>query len=307
MADGIAIVGPTASGKTPLSIAVAERIGGEIISMDSRQVYRGMDIGTAKATAEEVARIPHFGIDLIDPNQRYNAGRFASDARAWIDEIKARDHVPVLVGGTGFFLRALTHPMFEEPELDPQRKEAFKRYFAQFSREELLRWLRGLDEVAARRMLSEGGRQRLARAVEVALLTGIPLSRWHQGQQPPPAMNFATFVLDLPRDVLYERINRRVEMMVDAGLVDEVRSLLAAGYDEHSPGLNATGYIELLPYLRGAIPLADATDAIKRHSRGYARRQITWFRHQLPPDAVRLDGTRPLQELADEITQRYRP
>lgn len=306
MVDGIAIVGPTASGKTPLSLAVAERIGGEIISMDSRQVYRRMNIGTAKATAAEIGRVQHFGIDLIDPDERYNAGRFASDARRWIEDIKARRRVPVLVGGTGFFLRALTNPMFEEPLLDPPRKEAFKRYLEHFSREELLRWLRGLDEVSARRLESEGGRQRLARAVEVALLTGRPLSRWHQEQEPRPAMNFATYVLDLSRDVLYERINRRVELMLDAGLVDEVRSLVDAGYDEQSPGLNATGYIELLPYLRGEIALEEATDAIKRHSRGYARRQITWFRHQLPADAIRLDGMRPLQELADEIVQRYR-
>src|SRR4051812_15453613 len=185
MADGLVITGPTASGKTALSVDVARRIHGEIISMDSRQVYAGMDIGTAKPSLDERAGVPHFGFDLVQPGERYSAGRFATDARRWLAEIKARSHVPMLVGGTGFFLRALTHPMFEEPPLDPARKEALKNFLSAFSREELLVWLERLDEKSARRLEGEGGRQRLARAIEVALLTGKRLSEWHAAQLPP--------------------------------------------------------------------------------------------------------------------------
>lgn len=306
MADGLVITGATASGKTALSIALAERIDGEIISLDSRQVYRGMDIGTAKPTAAQRACIPHHGIDVVPPAVRYNAGRFAADARSWILEIRERGHLPMLVGGTGFFLRALTHPMFSEPPLDPARKEALKQYLEHFSREELLHWLHGLDEAAAHRLAHEGGRQRLARAVEVALLTGRPLTAWHADQEPEPALRFVTFVLELPRAVLYDRINRRVDDMIQSGLVEEVRQLRHAGYNEHTPGLNATGYVELIPYLRGEISLDDAKDAIRRATRRYARRQITWFRHQLDENVIRLDATRPLSDLADEVLERYR-
>jgi tRNA dimethylallyltransferase len=301
MADGIAITGPTASGKTDLAIEVALRVGGEIISMDSRQVYTGMDIGTAKASAAQRALVPHFGVDVLPPSERYNAGRFARDAREWIRQIRSREHAPVLVGGTGFFLRALTHPMFPEPPLEPQRKEALKRYLHRYSREELLEWLAALDAETAARLAREGGRQRLARAIEVALLTGRALSSWQREPAPDvPALKFCTFVLDLPRDVLYERINRRVTDMLEAGLVAEVRGLLAAGYDEEAPGMNATGYIELLSYVRGETALEVATEEIRTATRQFARRQVTWFRHQLG-DALALDATRPIDELARDI------
>lgn len=302
MADGIAITGPTASGKTGLALEVARRVDGEIISMDSRQVYIGMDIGTAKASVEQRALVPHFGIDLLPASERYNAGCFARDAREWIRQIRSRAHVPILVGGTGFFLRSLTHPMFPEPPLEPHRKDALKRYLGRNSREELLRWLTALDADTAARLAREGGRQRLARAIEVALLTGRPLSSW-QREHPTGvrALRFRTFVLDLPRELLYERINRRVADMLQAGLVEEVRDLLAAGYDEDAPGMNATGYIELLPYLRGETTLEAATAEIRTATRRYARRQLTWFRHQLGTGALALDATRPIAELAREI------
>ena len=299
MADGIAITGPTASGKTALAVEVARRVDGEIISMDSRQVYTGMDIGTAKASAEQRALVAHFGIDVLPPSERYNAGRFAREAREWIRQIRSRGHVPVLVGGTGFFLRSLTRPMFPEPPLEPKRKDALRRYLGRCSREELLAWLTALDAESASRLAREGGRQRLARAIEVALLTGRALSSWQREYLPGVrALHFRTFVLNLPREVLHERINRRVADMLAAGLVDEMRGLLAAGYDEEAPGLNATGYIELLPYLRGETTLEAAAAEIRAATRQYARRQMTWFRHQLGTDALALDATRPTDELA---------
>lgn len=304
--DALVITGPTASGKTRLSIVVAERLGGEVVSMDSRQVYRSMDIGTAKVTGAEAAGVPHRGLDLVDPHERYSAGAFARDARRWIGEIAASGHVPILVGGTGFFLRALTHPLFHEPPLEPARRERLKRWLRGQAEDRLHAWLRTLDPTSAAALETAGGRQRVERAVEVALLTGRPLSWWHAHAPAEHApLSLRVFVLELPRDELYRRIDERVHRMVAGGLVEEVRALVARGFDGSTPGLNATGYIEMLPYLRGETSLEEAVDAIQRATRRYARRQLTWFRHQLPPDAIRLDGMRAAEELADEITRRW--
>lgn len=308
--DALVITGPTASGKTALSLAVAERLGGEIVSMDSRQVYRGMDIGTAKILPADRRGIPHHGLDLVDPDTRYSAGVFARGARRWIAEIRGRGRVPILVGGTGFFLRALTHPMFREPETETPRRDALKRWLDAQPAEKLDRWLRALDSDTAASLRVRGGgagRQRIARALEVALLTGRPLSWWHAhapSEQRP--LRFLVFVLDLPREELYRRIDARVHDMVRAGLVAEVRALVDAGFGPDAPGMNATGYIELFPYFAGRATLDEAVDAIQRATRRYARRQLTWFRHQLPPGAIRLDAMRPVRELADEIAAAWR-
>ena len=301
--DALVITGATATGKTAVAIRVAQRLGGEIISLDSRQVYRFMDIGTAKASESERAGVPHHGLDLIDPDERFNAGRFAALARGWIADIRRRGRVPILAGGTGFFLRALTHPMFEEPRLEPEAKEAWKRYLAGMPTEEIERWARRLDPDAAARA---GDRQRLARVVEVVMLTGRTLGSL-QRQAPPvaPPVDARVFVLELPRDVLYRRIETRVDAMIRAGLPAEVRALMERGYDEAAPGMNATGYVELLPYLRGERSLEDAAALIKAATRRYARRQITWLRHQLPPGAVRLAADVPADELAGRIVQEW--
>ncbi len=303
----LAIVGPTASGKTALSIEVARRLNGEVISMDSRQVYRGMNIGTAKATPEQRAAVRHHGLDLVNPDQRFSAGQFARAARQWICEIQGRGHTPLLVGGTGFFLRALTHPIFRQPELHPQRRSALAQVLERMSTAELHRWLHRLDPPMAERLAGWGGRQRLLRALELPLLTGRPLSWWHRhapAEEPPLAIR--VFVLNLPREQLDARINARVDEMVAQGLLEEVHALLQAGFSESDPGMNATGYIELIPYFRGEVSLEDALDAVRRHTRAYARRQLTWFRNQLPADAVWLDAQRPVEELAEEVRREAR-
>ena len=306
--DCLVITGPTASGKTGVAIDVAQNLGGEIISLDSRQVYQGMDIGTAKATPAQRAAVPHHGLDLLLPSERYNAGRFADDARAWISDIKRRGRIPILVGGTGFFLRALTHPMFREPPLDADRKEALKQLLNRKSRPELLDWLRHLDPVGAAGLSSEAGRQRIARMIEVVLLTGRPIHWWHaQGaegaQQPIAAL---TIVLTLDRATLYARINQRVVEMVENGLAEEVARLLASGYDDNTPGMKTTGYIEMIPYLRGQISLEEAIDAIQRATRSFARRQITWFRHQLAEPVVELDAAMSHEALVERIVEEWK-
>lgn len=301
--DALVITGPTATGKTAVAVAVARRIDGEIISMDSRQVYRGMNIGTAKPTVEERGGVPHHGFDLVDPGERFNAGRFAERARTWLREIRGRGRVPILAGGTGFFLRALTHPLFEEPPLEPDAKEAWKRYLAAVPDERLRRWAALLDPAVAART---GDRQRLARAIEIAVLTGRPLTWWQQAAIPAhPAIDPVIIVLDLPRDLLVRRIEDRVDEMVRQGLLEEVRRLVATGLDETAPGLDATGYIELVPHLRGERSLEEALDMVKAATRRYARRQRTWLRHQLPPGAHVLDARAPVDELAETIERKW--
>ncbi len=284
----LAIVGPTASGKTGLSLEVARELGGEVISMDSRQIYRGMDIGTGKVGLKERALVPHHGLDLMDPDQRYSAGQFARDARRWIQDIRARRRIPLLVGGTGFFLRALTHPMFREPKLDQERAEGLRWFLNQLSPERLGAYLQALDPDPSGRKGED--RQRATRRVEIALLTGKPLSWWQAGSEPPEEpLQGLVVLLDLPREVLYPRINARVDGMLEEGLVEEVDRLLRAGFGPKDPGMTGAGYREVVWHLHGDRTLEETREEIRRSHRRYARRQATWFRHQLPPGALVLE------------------
>jgi tRNA dimethylallyltransferase len=292
----LALVGPTASGKTELSEALADRFRLEVISMDSRQVYRGMDIGTDKVGAAVRERVPHHGLDLVEPSERYSAGRFAREARAWIAEIEARGRIPVLVGGTGFFLRALVDPIFEEPRMDEQRRARLRDYLNAQPAERLAAWVGHLDPDRAE-VAIEGGRQRMARTIEVALLTGRGLSWWHRAA-PREAEPVAGVIvaLEVPREELDRRIDARVERMLESGLVDEVRGLLARGFTRDDPGMSATGYREVLDHIEGRTTLDEAAEAVRVATRRYARRQMTWFRHQLPERVIRIDATAPLEE-----------
>ena len=291
----LAVVGATTSGKTELSEALAEHLPVEVVSMDSRQVYRGMDIGTDKVPDEVRQTVPHHGLDLIDPSERYSAGQFARDARRWIEEIRSRGRVPLLVGGTGFFLKAVLEPIFQEPDLEEERLQRLRAWLGDQPRSLLERWVRALDPQRAE-LAVEGGPQRMSRTLEVALLSGRPLSWWHEAApaegEPVPGV---VVLLQVPREELDRRIAARVDRMLERGLLDEVRGLLDAGFGRDAPGMSATGYREAVDHLEGRISLEDAKEAIRVATRRYARRQITWFRHQLPGDAVRIDATTPLE------------
>lgn len=300
--DFLALVGPTASGKTALSLALAERLGGEVVSMDSRQIYRGMDVGTAKVGRLERARVPHHGLDLVDPDESYGVGRFTRDARRWIREIRSRDGVPILVGGTGFFLRGLTDPIFREPPLDPERLRSLRAWLRKEPRRKLEAWVRVLDPERAP-VAVEGGPQRVSRALEVALLTGRPLTWWHRSAGPEgEALRGVTVLLELPREEMDRRIEARVEEMLKAGLVTEVRSLLRAGYSPDDPGMTGTGYREVAAHLRGECTLQEAADRIRSATRRYARRQLTWFRNQLRADVL-VDATEALEVQVGRVVE----
>lgn len=303
----LAIVGCTGAGKTALSLHVARELGAEIVSMDSRQVYRGMDIGTAKATAHERALVPHHGLDIRDPGERYSAGEFGRDARRWIRAIRARGRVPLLVGGTGFFLRVLTDPIFREPPLDGERRAALERVLAALPRGELERWVRVLDPERAAALSGMGGCRRMLRTLIVTLLTGKKLSWWHV-RHPTDAKALHGMVcrLRLPPDLLGERIDRRVRRMIEAGLRDEVAGLLAAGHAPDHAGMDGVGYREMAEHLAGRITLDEAARRTRRATRRYAKRQRTWFRHQLGPDVVEVDGTTPLAAQAEVVAGAWR-
>ncbi len=293
----LAIVGPTGVGKSALGIDVALRLRGEIVSVDSRQVYRGMDIGTAKVTASQRAAVVHHGLDIRSPDERYSAGEFGRDARGWIAEIRSRGRLPILVGGTGFFLRTLMEPLFREPPLDPDRCRALEDALGGLSRSELARWVRGLDSRRAG-VAAEGGAQRMIRTLAVTMLTGHPLSSWHRDSPPDgDPLSGVVCVLTLPRDVLAWRIERRAQAMVADGLIQEVEALLAAGHRPGDPGMTGVGYREVVDHLAGRITVAEAIERMTVATRRYAKRQETWFRRQLGPRAARIDAALPGERL----------
>jgi tRNA dimethylallyltransferase len=265
----IAIVGPTASGKSALAMRVAERLGGEIVSADSRQVYRGMDIGTAKPTAEERARVPHHLVDVVDPGERYDVLRYQRDGRAALAAIRARGHVALVVGGTGLYVRALLDGLdLASLPYDP----ALRARLESEDPATLHERLRAIDPAAATRVDPRNTR-RLIRYLEVATIAGGPVPRVRGPQV--PALRIG---LRPPRDVLIAAIERRVRAMVEAGVLDETRALVARGIDPRLPSMSAHGYVHWAAHLRGEIDLETAIALTTRDVRAYSRRQMTWFR-----------------------------
>ena len=290
------LVGPTAVGKTAVALALAAHWPLEVVSADSRQVYRRLDIGTAKPSRRERARVPHHGLDLVDPGSRYSAGHFARDAIRWLADIRSRGRQPVVVGGTGLYVRALADGLFAEPGLDPAKRRSLDAWTARLEPIELLRWASRLDP-----SFGGGGRQRAARAIEVALLSGYPLSYWQETARSRGALDPWYVVLTLPRPVLHQRIARRAQEMVRRGLIEEVAAVLAEGHRPTAPGLDGIGIREAVEYLHGQRGRETVAEAITIGTRQYAKRQQTWFRHQLTGKIVTLDATRPPEKLAAEI------
>ncbi len=271
----VLVVGPTAVGKTALSIHLAERFDGEIVSADSRQIYRGMDIGTAKATPVERARVPHHMLDVASPGERYTVAQYQDAAMQAITEIHGRGRLPFLVGGSGLYVRAIAEGL-RIPRVPPDlRLRAELEAQAGRSPEDLHERLKALDSEAACRIDPRNVR-RVVRALEVCLLTGKPISE--QQTRHPPAMRKLWIGLTLPRPVLYQRVDRRIDRMMESGLVDEVKALSAQGYSWDAPAMTGVGYRQIGAHLRGECSLSDAVRDIKRATRRFIRQQYNWFR-----------------------------
>ncbi len=282
------LTGPTAVGKTALSIALAKKMDAEIVSADSAQVYRGLDIGSAKITKEEMAGVPHHLIDVLDPWQDCNVMQFQGLARAAIEDIHNRGKMPLIVGGTGFYIQAILRDItFTESADDGSLRKELEAFAAQEGAQALHKRLEAVDPASAA-AIPANNIQRSVRALEYFLLTGEKISLHNQAQKQKDALYDAKyFVLTDRRETLYARIDKRVDAMVKAGLVEEVQSLLQQGAKRDGTAMAAIGYKEIIAYLEGECTLEEAVVQIKLHTRHFAKRQLTWFRRE--KDVIWLD------------------
>lgn len=272
----IVLLGPTAVGKTALSLDLCEQFQGEVVGADSRQIYRGMDIGTAKPTAAERTRVPHHLINICDPDQPFSLANYQTLAYQTIDAIHARGHLPFLVGGSPLYLRAVVQGLrIPEVPPNPALRAELEQIFAEHGCEALFQRLQAVDPATAA-VIDRQNPRRLLRALEIVLTTGhskVDL----EGSQPPPYRIFQ-IGLDRARPSLYARIDQRVDEMIKQGLIEETRHLLQAGYRPPLPAITSLGYREMIAYLEGALTLPDAVDKIKFETHRYVRHQYTWFR-----------------------------
>ena len=279
MKSVIVVVGPTASGKTKLSIELAKAVNGEIVSADSMQVYKYMDIGTAKPDLEEMSGIRHYMIDEVLPGEEFSVARFQELALKYIEEIHAKGKIPIVTGGTGLYINSLVYNInFSETISDWELREKLKNEAKEKGNRYLHDRLKEIDPEAAAR-IHENDLKRIIRAIEVYTHTQKPIS-YHQeiSRLKPPEYNYILIGLRMDRELLYERINRRVDIMIDRGLIDEVRKLRNLGFVKNTVAMQGLGYKEILWYLKGELTLDEAVDLLKRETRRYAKRQMTWFR-----------------------------
>jgi tRNA dimethylallyltransferase len=286
----VVVLGPTASGKSMLAIHLAEQFSGEIVSCDSVAVYRYFEIGTAKPSREDRARIPHHLIDVAEPGEAFTAGEYSRQARSALNQVRGRDHLPIVVGGTGLYLRALLEGLFPGPQRSDQLRERLRARAAERGSDYLHLILRRLDPAAAA-TIHANDTPKLVRAVEVCLTARGPMSQlWREhGRDPLVGFRVLRIGLNPPREQLYERINRRAAKMFDDGLVEETRSLL----DRFGDGRNITpihslGYKQAIEHLRDKLTIDQAIAAAQQGHRNYAKRQMTWFRRE--PDVRWLEG-----------------
>ncbi len=273
------ITGPTGTGKSRLAIHLARKWNAEIISADSRQIYRYMDIGTNKPTHEEQALVPHHMIDIVDPDQSYSAGEYGRNARIIIDSLLKKKKIPILIGGTGLYIRAVIAGLAPSPPSDPNIKADLLKQMEKRGIRSLYNELLKIDPNTAEK-LHPNDRQRILRAMEVFLLTGKRLSDFNREIPNTPGYLTAFYFINRSRPILYNMINQRVESMFEHGLVDEVKKLVERGYKLNHPGMQGLGYGHIYDYIRKKISLQEAKSFMKRDTRRYAKRQITWFRQE---------------------------
>lgn len=277
--DLIVITGPTASGKTALSVELAKILDGEIVNADSMQIYKYMDIGTAKPTLSERQGIPHHLIDIVNPDEPFSVARYCECANKVIEDIHLRGKIPVMVGGTGLYVDSLVNNIkFSEIEPDDEYRNEMEHLADEKGNEYIYKMLCDIDPQSASK-IKVADRKRIIRALEVYHLTGKTIT-WHneQSRSVPSPYNTTMFAIDIDRELLYDKINRRVDIMIADGLVDEVKNIMDMGIQSDATSMQAIGYKEIVEYLEGHITLDEAIDKIKQSSRRYAKRQLTWFR-----------------------------
>ncbi|MBF8293999.1 MAG: miaA [Bacteroidetes bacterium] len=301
----LAIVGPTASGKTPLSLLLAEILNGEIVSADSRQIFKYLDIGTAKPTRAERKRVPHHFVDFLDPKDKYSAGLYGDDVKKVVKDVFDRGKVPILVGGSGLYIKAAIDGLFGGPGRDPEIRARLEDQLRTGGIEPMLDTLRKVDPVVLQTM-KEITPRRIIRALEVFFIAGKPLSEYHSEQGQIPDFQAIQFGLEWERKELYSRINQRVDRMISDGLMDEVQKLAGMGFDRQLNALNTVGYKEVFDYLEGTVNRETMIDLIKRNTRRFAKRQITWFKADKRIRQIPMTENLDLVAAARKIVDGYR-
>ena len=310
----VAIVGPTSSGKSRLAFRAAQALNGEIVNCDSMQMYRLLEIGTAKPTPEQKGEIPHHLYDLLDPDEYFSAGRYMVEARKVCQEISECGKTPFVVGGTGLYLQALLEGVFEGPGRSQDIRERLNRIGDRKGSDYLYRLLERRDPAAADR-IQAGDKVRVLRSLEIYLLTGRPISQLQQQRDPLKNLSILKIGLSLPRPILYDKINRRVSEMFHSGLIEEVQQLLAKGYRPDCKGFEALGYRHAVAVLDGESSQEEAIEKTQIETRRYAKRQMTWFRREKKvhwiegpgEDASPLESLLKLVEEHHGIRSRHRP
>lgn len=277
----IILAGPTASGKTSVSIDLAKRLGGEIISADSMQVYKYMDVGTAKISVEEMQGVKHHLIDVLDPKEDFNIVKFQNMVKCSIEEIVKNGHIPILVGGTGFYIQSVIYDIdFNNEDDNSSVRKKLKEEYDAFGADFMHEKLKKIDIVSAQ-TIHKNNKKRIIRAIEYFLINNEPISSHNEVQREKKSpYNYRFFVLNPPRDILYERINKRVDIMVENGLVDEVKKLREMGLSTANISMQGIGYKEIIEYLDGLVSLETAIENIKQNTRHMAKRQVTWFKRE---------------------------
>lgn len=277
----IILAGPTASGKTSVSIDLAKRLGGEIISADSMQVYKYMDVGTAKISVEEMQGVKHHLIDVLDPKEDFNIVKFQNMVKCSIEEIVKNGHIPILVGGTGFYIQSIIYDIdFNTEDDNSSVRKKLEEEYDTLGADFMYEKLKKIDSVSAG-IIHKNNKKRIIRAIEFFLINNEPISSHNEVQRKKNSpYDYRFFVLNPPRDILYERINKRVDIMVENGLVDEVKKLREMGLSMENISMQGIGYKEIIEYLNGEVSLESAIENIKQNTRHMAKRQVTWFKRE---------------------------
>lgn len=299
----VVIIGPTAVGKTKTSVELAKSIDGEIISGDSMQIYRGMDIGTAKVSMEEMQGIPHYLIDIVDPTESFSVAQFQKEVQKLISDINAKGKIPIIVGGTGLYIQSVLYNyQFSEAEGDLEYRHSLEKLSQEKGQDAVYELLKKVDPKSAS-LIHPNNVRRVIRALEVYHKTGVGMSDYEQQRKEDSTYDYVLIGLTMERKVLYERINKRVDQMVEDGLFEEAKSLYNKGIINYQ-STQAIGYKEIYEYFSGELTLDEAIEKLKRNSRRYAKRQLTWFRNKMDVDwfdMTDLDFDKKFNEILDFV------